>query len=199
MHWRLTRTLIVIILVIITAGIVPPARADFDPVFTKTGALAPGALGLPGDQITWTITVTNNSSTASPPLTVTDSVPETLRIEQAGAERGAFTINGQTVTFTLDTLEPGAVASMQIVTTILESPAEPRITNTARLTSGSSDITWTTDAGVDVVTSLPATGYTPEDATPFTAIPWPLITAGLTAFALTTMALLALFWRYAPR
>jgi uncharacterized repeat protein (TIGR01451 family) len=201
MHWRLTRTLTAVILVVIAAGSLPgvlPVEADFDPIFTKTGALARGALGLPGEQITWTITVTNDSDTPSPPLTVTDDVPAALRIERASTDRGAFTLNGQTVTFTLDALAPGGVATMQIVTTILDSPADGRITNSARLTS-TDDITWTSNAEVDVVAMLPATGYAPDESAPSAAPPWPLLMAGLAAFALTTVFVLALFWRYAPR
>lgn len=132
-----------------------------DPGLSKIGVLAPGALGIPGEQVTWTLTAYNPTGAALPNVVVVDTLPSTLRIDSASTTKGTYTISGQTVTFTIPSLEVGETVTMRVVTTVLSSPVGGLITNTATLSSGTySD---TASASVSVISGLPQTGYPPRE------------------------------------
>ncbi|MCB9436277.1 MAG: DUF11 domain-containing protein [Anaerolineales bacterium] len=146
----------------VTPIVVPSSGGEpgvSDPALSKIGILAPGELGLPGEQITWVITATNPNGFPLDNVVITDTLVPELQIDDATTQQGTVTINGQTVTFQLGTLQPGQTVEMRIVTTVLDNPASGVITNTATLTSGGFAVTAT--ASVPVPTGLPDTGYPP--------------------------------------
>lgn len=141
-----------------------PELLYFDPAISKVGILEPGALGLPGETLTWQVTVTNVGNGRGEALTISDTLREELQIENVTTERGSASVNGQTVTFNIPFLDPDESVQMQIVTTVLTSPLEGQFDNTVVLNGFGPDGAVVTDSGsavVDVATGLPATGYAP--------------------------------------
>jgi uncharacterized repeat protein (TIGR01451 family) len=139
-----------------------PGIAVFDPAISKVGQLELGGIGLPGEKLSWTITVTNTGTAAGTDIMITDTMPAELRLDGAATERGTYSIDGSTVTFTIPYLNPDETVQMWIYTTVISSPSDGTITNVANLTSGS--VTDSATGVVNVVTSLPATGYPVSDS-----------------------------------
>ncbi|NDJ75671.1 MAG: DUF11 domain-containing protein, partial [Chloroflexi bacterium] len=133
----------------------------FDPGLSKVGVLQPGGLGLPGEQITWTITVIGGGAVGADDVVVVDTVPSELRIDSVSTPRGSFSFSGQTVTFTIGDISPGETLTLQIVTTVLRSPVDGTLTNVVTLSGGGQ--TRPASATLDLVTGLPSTGYPPPD------------------------------------
>jgi uncharacterized repeat protein (TIGR01451 family) len=167
----------------------------FDPAITKTVELAPGALGLPGEQVIWTITVTNVGTAPGYDIVITDTIRSELRIDSVEVDRGSFAISEQLIVFTIPVLNPGESATMRITTTVLRGPADGLLTNEALLTGDGPNgtIMRSAKAEISVPTGLPATGYPPEEDLPGEDGPSVWL-VGLVAFAV--VALTALFvWR----
>jgi uncharacterized repeat protein (TIGR01451 family) len=133
-----------------------------DPAITKLGELQPGDLGLPGEQITWVITVSNPSTVNMTNVVVTDEIVPELRIDGANTDRGTVSISGQVVTFQIPFLNAGESIQMRIATTVLQSPESGEFTNLASVRSDQNTIK-TATATVNGVTGLPDTGYRPLD------------------------------------
>jgi uncharacterized repeat protein (TIGR01451 family) len=133
-----------------------PSYVTFDPAISKTGALQPGELGLPGETITWEIKVMG-SGIAAHDVVVTDTFPSELRIDNAGTSKGSYSISGQTVACIISDLAPDEVVQIAVQTTVLSSPPDAVFINTATLTGGG--VTKSATAIVEVVTELPGTGY----------------------------------------
>ncbi|NDJ77442.1 MAG: DUF11 domain-containing protein [Chloroflexi bacterium] len=200
MNLRLTRRIMLAFFglgvwcVAVPAQAAPPQQASPDLALSYDGELAPGALGLPGEQASWTLVITNNGNEAVPAVTMTGTLPAELRIERADAAQGSFAINGQAVTFEVGSLGPGASVTAQIVTTVMSSPTTGLLASTATLESAGT--TRTAQAEIEVPTTLPATGYPPDE--PLETNAWPVVFVGIAAFLTTATVLLAVFWRYAP-
>ncbi|MCC7206648.1 MAG: DUF11 domain-containing protein, partial [Anaerolineae bacterium] len=148
-----------------------PAIAIFDPALSKIGVLEAGALGLPGERVTWLFTITNVGSAAGTNIVLTDTLRPELRIDSADIDRGTVTVSGQTVTFSLPSLNPGESVAARVRTTVLSRPDGNTIVNEGVLTgtgSGGETVRRTAAAQISVPGALPATGYapTPDNATP---------------------------------
>lgn len=149
-------------------GAQPGARVSFDPSITLAGVLPPGSLGLPGEPITWVITVTNTGTVSGTKVVITDSLPGELRIDRAEADLGNAAITGQQVEFAIPVLNPGQSVEMRIYTTVLRSPADGIVLNQASLAASGpgGPVARKAVAEVFVPTSLPATGYPPAEDMP---------------------------------
>jgi uncharacterized repeat protein (TIGR01451 family) len=136
----------------------------FDPAISKIGVLQPGQVGLVGEKLEWIITVTNNGNAVGNNIVIVDNIIPALQIDGvSGNVSSISTINGQTVTVTLPTLDPGQSVTYSIFTTVLVS--DITVNNTACLSSDSGgDVCTTTQAntGLASVTQLPSTGETPN-------------------------------------
>ncbi len=131
----------------------------FDPAISKIGVLPPGGLGLKGEKPTWTITVTNRGDVAGQNITVIDTLRPELKIDGVETQKGTATVSGQTVTFYVGTLNPKETVTMQIRTTILDSPADGVIRNEACITGVDRRCA---TAEVRSASVLPGTGYPPS-------------------------------------
>lgn len=132
-----------------------------DPAISKIGILAPGELGLPGEQITWVVTVTNTSGINLTNVVISDTLRPELRIDNVTTTSGSVSVNGQTVTVTLPFLSSGASVVVEIVTTVLSNPAAGVFTNTATV-NADSGFNGSATATVSGVSGLPDTGYPPN-------------------------------------
>jgi uncharacterized repeat protein (TIGR01451 family) len=135
--------------------------ASFAPVIHKVGLLAPGTLGLPGDQITWVITVANAGPVPETNLVITDVLRDELRIDAVVSGRGAFTADGQAVIFKIPVLNPGDTVELRIATTVSRGLDSSAVVNEATLLANGPDgPAWqSATAQIALPTSLPATGY----------------------------------------
>jgi uncharacterized repeat protein (TIGR01451 family) len=145
---------------VLTVNAAAPAIGVFDPGLSKVGFLPAGSVGLPGEQITWTTTVTNHGGAAGTNIVVVDTLRPELRIDDASTDRGTVSINGQTVTVTIPNLNPGESVQFRIVTTILTSPLAGVIDNTVHIDG--TDVSATATVQVATVLRLPSTGETPQ-------------------------------------
>ena len=133
--------------------------AVFDLLLSKAGLL-PG-LGAPGEALIWQITLTNTGDQAATNVVITDTLNSYFRINNVETSKGTASVSGQTVTFTIGTVNPGESVTLRIYVTITGVPPNGILSNTAYLTSdqGSGTVT----ATVRAVTGLPNTGYPPGD------------------------------------
>ncbi len=118
-------------------------------------------LVLPGETVTFTITVTNNSSAPVGNVVVTDPINDPLLLISAAASQGAFAINANSVTFTIGLVNPAQMVSLTVVTKVRTDVKPPHdvintatLNNTGKIASVSVHIT----AG-----GLPGTGEHPRD------------------------------------
>ncbi len=167
-----------------------PEVLYFDPALSKIGVLEDkGQLGLPGERLTWVLTISNVGTGPGLNVQIVDRVPDELRIDGVTFEGGTYTIEGQTVTFTIARLDPGQTLTAYIYTTVLRSPLDGTLLNVADLTGTGPDgavRTATASAQVSVVQALPGTGYPPaESGRPI----WPWVALGLTMMVLGAGAL----------
>jgi len=157
------------LILIAVLALSPPAfaqqtnRLSFDPTISLTALLPSGSLGLPGESITWVITVSNPSASAGTNVVVSDTLQPELRIDRAETAQGEAVISEQMVVFTFPVLNPGDSVRMQIATTVLASPQEGIMVNQALLaaTGPEGPITRKATTEIYLPVSLPATGYVP--------------------------------------
>lgn len=143
-------------------------ETGFRSSLTVDGVLAPGALGLPGEQIAWIITLRNVGTTPGTDIILTDQVHEQLRIDSVEVDRGEFAISGQVVVFNTPFLAPGDQVAMRVNTTVLQTPAGGRVANHLQLTAPTPGGAFEDAALAEVFvpTGLPATGYPPATRSP---------------------------------
>lgn len=86
-----------------------------DPRIEKT--VSPES-AFPNQQMTFTITITNGSTSAMENVEVVDAVPDAFPVTSATTTQGASIVSGQLVTVTTGTLAPGGRATVTIVVTV---------------------------------------------------------------------------------
>jgi uncharacterized repeat protein (TIGR01451 family) len=144
------------------------AQSSADPVIMLTATMAPGVLGLPGETVVWTIALNNPGSADVTGVVVTDTLPDTLRIDSVNVVQGQVAVSDLTVVYTLPTLAAGQSVQIDILTTVLRGPENGVLLNRVMLTAQGSQgsISKNAAAEVFVPTGLPATGYPPSEELP---------------------------------
>ncbi len=147
----------------------PPPPVTRDPAIVK---LADPAFALPGEAVTFIITVTNPNSIPLDSVIFTDIVPNQFTVLGATATAGTVTVTGQTVSYFFQTMPPLSSFEVRIQTRVRDDVVPPlAVDNIAMLGgiySGRATATVTIDFG-DIsarVTQLPSTGETPWWRTP---------------------------------
>ena len=129
-----------------------------DPVITKSSDPAEGA---PGDDVLFTLWITNRGNTAAQDVVVTDEIEEYLDILDATTNYGTVTVEGQLVTVNIGTLDAGQTVIVLISARINDlAPPNTSIENLAILTSSNSETVTSNIVTVDVPGGLPVTGAT---------------------------------------
>ncbi|MEO7912959.1 MAG: DUF11 domain-containing protein [Roseiflexaceae bacterium] len=110
-----------------------PALAD--PVITKESSVSDARIG---DQITFTIRVTNNGPNTADDVVVTDPIPDYLDVIEATTTRGDVSSNGRTVIVAIGKVPAGDQVTIRIRVRVNER-AEPASVgrNTVSLTTSS--------------------------------------------------------------
>jgi uncharacterized repeat protein (TIGR01451 family) len=108
-----------------TASATTTVNPAADLAVTKVDSPDPAHVG---QQLTYTITVTNNGASPATGVTLTDNLPKTTGFGSVSSTRGSCTRSKQTVTCNLGSLADGASAT---VTIVVKPTKKGTITNTA--------------------------------------------------------------------
>jgi len=106
---------------------------DLDISVTKTASPDPVSVG---NNLTYTVVVTNNGPETGTGVTLTDTLPSSVTYVSASSTKGTPTKSGNTVTCSIGTLSSGASATVTIVVTPTTAGT---ITNTASVTCNETD------------------------------------------------------------
>ena len=136
----------------------------FDPVMVK---LVDPQLALPGEKVTFTITLSNFGTVDAPNVIITDPLPSRLIATGADTPQGTYTLGGNTVTFLVGTLKANQVITVHVYAKIDPNVKPPvDLTNTATAVLNGKTITATTlnaSATLHVTGGkLPGTGEHPN-------------------------------------
>jgi uncharacterized repeat protein (TIGR01451 family)/LPXTG-motif cell wall-anchored protein len=110
-----------------------PDSGIADPAITKAVNVDEARIG---DEVTFTIVVTNRGTDNANDVVVTDPFPEYLDVIEATTTRGNITSSGRTVVFTIGELKPGDTVTIRIRTRVNALAQPPEGGNVATLTSG---------------------------------------------------------------
>ena len=109
---------------------------DWDKL-TVTKTASPSGTVKPGDEITYTITVTNSTGKDLTDVKVTDKLPDQLTFNSAATPESQY--DPTTGVWTIPSLAAGKVATLTIKTTVKAGAAAGTISNTATITGAKSD------------------------------------------------------------
>lgn len=162
--------------------LVDPIRGPGDLLVSKR---AEPPFALPGDTVTWTITVTNPGDIPVTNVRVVDIVPAVLEIIGVSATDGEASYEGQTVEWRADVVEGRQVVVITVVTRVRDDAPVPfTADNIATLTGDGVPPKTSTDRIISA-RSLPTTGESPWTA----ARPWALAALlALAGLAITSLA-----------
>jgi uncharacterized repeat protein (TIGR01451 family) len=137
-------------LVNLTDAAIPASCPVTDVGVVKTASPSPVAVG---QTLAYTLTV--SSLLTSNNVTVTDSIPATLSFVSAVSTRGTCSFTTPTLTCSLGTLLTGDTVTIDVVTTVLLA-AVPSVTNTATVTTSSTDVNAANNTSTVIVPVNPA-------------------------------------------
>lgn len=112
----------------------PAAPVDADPAITKSASAGEARVG---DEITFTISVTNNGPATANDVVVSDPVAPYLDILDVTASRGSVATSGNIVTVTIGAVAQGEVVTIRIRTRVNEQAQPPAGRNATTLTTTS--------------------------------------------------------------
>lgn len=110
-------------------------NGNVDLVVTKTDSADPV---IAGDQLTYTILVTNNGPSDATSVVVADTLPATLTFVSATTTAGTVANTGNAITANIPTIVSGQSATITVVATVLNT-ATGTISNTATVSSGDTE------------------------------------------------------------
>jgi uncharacterized repeat protein (TIGR01451 family) len=116
---------------------------------------------LPGQEVTWTITIINPSDEPVTNVRVTDTIPVQLEILSASASLGSVTVNGQNIAYSLATLAGNTQMTITIRSRVRDSVVPPYTVRNLALLTGDDIPSRQASATVSSVSSLPNTGESP--------------------------------------
>jgi uncharacterized repeat protein (TIGR01451 family) len=91
----------------------------FDPSVSKIGVLQKGDVGLTGEEIEWIIGISNIGTVPGNNISITDNIDNRLAINRVEAPNAEVVIDGQLVTVTYTTINPGETILFSIFTTTI--------------------------------------------------------------------------------
>lgn len=125
------------------------ATPQVDLAITQTDSPDPV---IAGNQLTYTITVTNNGPSTATNVTVTDVLPSGVTFVSATPSQGTATNASGTITGALGSLASGASATITVVVGIASSAAAGTLSNTATVTSTETDTVSTNNSATQSTT-----------------------------------------------
>ena len=113
----------------------PNPSEPADPAVTKSVNVSEARIG---DEITFTITVTNKGPGTAEDVVVNDSIPDYLDVIQATTTRGNISSSGRTVRVDIGSVAPGDVVTIRIRVRVNERAQPPAGRNGVTITTSSS-------------------------------------------------------------
>jgi len=148
-----------------------------DPALIKRGEPSEA---LPGEEVTYTLEVTNRGNESAVGVTVTDELSEYLEILNVTTTQGTVTIEGQTVTVDVGVVGPDFVVEIVIRARVREDAPSPlELENVARLNSHNGGPRTSQMVTVTVFRPLPLTGGLPASWLTFVLVGGGLVAAGI--------------------
>lgn len=145
-----------------SASAVNPLLAIVDPFITKS---VNPPFAIPGEAVTWTITISNPGTIPVNNVTMQDTLPSEVQILSVVATSGNTTSSGQRVSFSQATLNPGESVTITINTRVRDNVAMPfTLRNQACFSSATTAQQCATSPNVLSVATLPSTGLSPWSA-----------------------------------
>jgi uncharacterized repeat protein (TIGR01451 family) len=136
-----------------------PVLAIIDPFITKS---VQPPFAVPGESVTWTITIRNPGTLTATNIQMTDNMPSEVEIQEVSATSGSVSFSGQTVNFNLGSLDGGGSVTITIRTRVRDNAPLPFvITNQACMSSSINPGGSCTQATLVSAGELPATGQSP--------------------------------------
>ncbi len=147
-------------------------------------------LVLPGETVTFVITLTNTGTAAATGLTVVDALPDPLLFIAANAGQNAFQVNGNTVTFTPGSLDPGQSITLSVVARVRADVRPPiDIINVAVVFDGRGRANRASVLLRVTTGMLPGTGEHPDEPSAQGWLPIILVSAASLAAGLVQRAI----------
>lgn len=115
-----------------TATPLPPAAAPPDLAVVKT---ASSGTARPGEEVDFTITVTNQGGSVAEQVSVDDSVPDVFEIIGADSAKGTVSIDGQRVRVSIDSLAPGESVRVTIRARVKSDAPPGTVVNTVTVST----------------------------------------------------------------
>lgn len=151
-----------------SVGRVDVTGSGLELAFDLSVRIPNGSLGLPGEPVTWVITLVNNSSIAGTDVMITDKLRGELQIESIDVAQGDVAVSEQMIVYTLPEIGPQESVILTINTTVLNGPLNGQLVNEAALVINGPHGTISRIASTEVYvpSGLPATGYPPVPDAP---------------------------------
>lgn len=130
----------------------PPESPGARPDLVLNKSVSPAVTQV-GDQVVYTLTLSNAGSAPAVDVTIDDPLPAFLRLIDASASSGAVQIAGNRVTVVVPVVAPGEVVTITIRAEVVAEPLPPDNRNVAVASSSSTEIT--TDNNTSSSTVLP--------------------------------------------
>jgi uncharacterized repeat protein (TIGR01451 family) len=184
----------------------PPAKPPAPPSGTAEVAIVKSvnvATARIGDEIIFTLVVSNIGTGNAEDVQVTDAVPDFLDVIEATTTRGNVSSNGRTVMISIGRIAPGEDVTITIRARVNERAKPPGGRNVAVVsTSSSGDDPNNNTSGVDIPIPAPTPTAQPLSPSPLpqpvrlprtgvaagaTSAAWPLVALGLGAILLSLL------------
>lgn len=119
-----------------SAAVTTTVVRQADVAITKS---ATPASPVPGTDVTYTLTATNDGASRAADVTVTDTLPSGMTVRSARSDDATCTVTGSEVSCAVGTLDPGQSVPVTIVAGVPSAAGTATLTNVARVTSSTPD------------------------------------------------------------
>lgn len=156
----------------------PPSQVRVvDPVITKR---ADREEALPGEEVTFTIQVTNRGQKAAVDVVVTDEISEWLEILEVATTQGTASVEDQTVTVKVGVVGPDFVVEIVILTRVrMDTPAPIDLENVAVFKSPNAGEL----RSPPVIVHVPDLSLPPTGGQPMSQLAFAILASGLVALS----------------
>lgn len=141
-------------------GTPPPTLPTTNLEVEMTGNYVEGSIGVIGDHILWTISLSNSGQVPTTPTQILVTIPDGLHIFDIVADCCTITVQGQRLILDVSSIEADQIIEIEVLTTIYEQSPTGTFTLQASVLGNDASTGMLIESGtVNSVDSLPKTGY----------------------------------------